>query len=310
MQNAEDEDFENFPIAYSVDNQILMHRDAHFGGSFDLMLDYYKKEGKGINPEFEISRIEELQKTQNQTGRDLATFMLSGAELEKISQSKNAYKTLRDLYTIKNQKNKFPLLIADLILTEDPEASAEIHAIVAEKGAIVPALVDLLRNEDLHDPLFPGYGQAPALAAKCLGLIGDKRSIISLFEAIGDSDFFNDDLILNALHAIGDPAKSFLLKVMHARPINHDNEQAAIALVNFKGDSEVSAACLAMLNEIDLNKYESLAAYLILACENLHSPAQQVQLLQLAKLPTTPKLLRQDIEIIAKNWNGPNNANR
>lgn len=305
MQDESD-DFDNFPVTYSIDNQILMHRDAHFGGNFDLMLDYYKKNGKGVNNDFEISRIEDLQKTQMQSGRDLSTFMLSGPEIEKIAASKTAYKTLRDLYSLKKEKNKLPLLIADLILTEDPNASSEIQAVIAEKSAIVPALVDLLRNEDFHDPLFPGYGQAPTLAAKCLGLIGDKRSIISLFEAIGEGDFVNDDIVLDALHAVGDPAKAFLLKVLHAQPLNHDNEQAAIALVNFKDDPEVSATCLKMLQEIDLKKHESLATYLVLASEGLSNPSQQQQLLQLASLPTTPKSLRQDINAIAKNWKSPN----
>lgn len=302
MRN-EEEDFDNYPISYSIDNQIIMHRDAHFSGDFALMLDYYKKEGKGVSKEFEISRIEELQQLQNRTGKDLATFMLSGPEAEKVSLAKQAYKKLRDLYNVKKPKNRIPLLIADLVLSEDVDAPSEIQAVFAEKGSIVPALVDLLRNEDFYDPLFPGYGQAPALAAKCLGLIGDKRAIISLFEALGEGDFFNDDMILNALHAVGEPAKAFLLKVLHGRPINHDNEQAAIALVNFKDDPEVSAACLAMLKEIDLAKNEALAIYLILACEGLPSIAQKEQLIELAKLPATPKTLQQDILALSKLWN-------
>lgn len=299
--NHEDDLLEEFPITYSIDNQILMHRDAHFSGNFDLMLDYYRKEGKGINKEFEISRIEDLQRTQNQSGRDLATFMLSGAELEKIAKAKNAYKTLRDLYSKKNNKNTIPLLIADLILTEDPNATNEIQAIIAEKASIVPALVDLLSNENFFDPLFPGYGHAPALAAKCLGLIGDKRSIISLFEAIGEGDFFNDDVILDALHAVGNPAKTFLLKVLHGTPINQDNERAAIALINFKDDPEVTETCLKMLQEIDLKKHQSLATYLVLTCESLPNNKQHV-LLDLAKLPSTPKSLQQDIIAVSHGW--------
>lgn len=299
--NNEDDNFDEFPISYSIDNQILMHRDSHFSGNFDLMLDYYKNEGKGINKEFDIARIEDLQRTQYQSGKNLSTFMLSGAELEKIAQTKTAYKTLRDLYSIKSKNNKIPILIADLILSEDAEATKEIDAIVREKTAIVPALVDLLRNEQFYDPLFPGYGQAPALAAKCLGLIGDKRSIISLFEAIGEGDFFNDDIVLDALRAIGDPAKSFLLKVLHGSPINQDNERAAIALIHFKEDPEVGEACLKMLKDIDLQKHQTLATYLILACESLPRNKQQ-DLLELAKNPKCPKSLQQDINAVSHSW--------
>lgn len=305
MRN-EEEEFEDFPVAYAIDNLILMHRDVHFSGSFPLMLDYYRKEGKGVSQEFDIPRIEELQKLQDSTGKDPAVLMLSGAEAEKIAQAKQAYKTLRDIYHFKNAKNKHPQLIADLILSEEIEPDAEIAAIVTEKSAIVPALVELLRNEDFYDPLFPGYGQAPALAAKCLGLIGDRRAIISLFESLGESDFFNDDIVLEALHTIGEPAKAFLLKVLHGRPLNADNEQAAIALVNFKNDPEVSAACLKMLKEIDLHKNEALATYLVLACEGLQDPAMRQAFIALTHDAATPKILKQDIAAVSKSWKTEN----
>ena len=47
FQNDDDDDMENFPMTYSIDNSILMHRDAHFGGDFGIMLDYYTKGGFG-----------------------------------------------------------------------------------------------------------------------------------------------------------------------------------------------------------------------------------------------------------------------
>jgi HEAT repeat protein len=300
-QEEEEEGFDNFPITYSIDNQILMHRETHFGGDFALMLEYYKNEGKGINKEFELSRIEELYKLQTQTGRDLATVMLSGAEIEKIAKAKEAYKALRDIYTIKKEKNKIPKLIADLILAENADIDAALEAVIAEKSAIVPALVELLRNEDFCDPLFPGYGQAPALAAECLGKIGDKRAIISLYESIGEGDFFNDDIILRALHSIGEPAKAFLLKVVHGHPINHDNEQAAIALINFKNDEDVSLTCLSLLKEIDLTKHEAFATYLVLACESLPKNIQS-ELIELGNKSNTPKTIKQDIQVLAKLW--------
>jgi HEAT repeat protein len=301
MHQEEDEDFDNFPITYTIDNQILMHRDAHFGGDFALMLDYYNHEGKGVYKDFELSHIKELYQLQQKTGKDLAAFMLSGPEIEKIAKAKKAYKALRDVYAIKHLKNKIPKLIADLILAENADTDAALEAVISEKNAIVPALVELLNNEDFCDPLFPGYGQAPALAAECLGKIGDKRAIIALFELIGEGDFFNDDIILKALHSIGDPAKTFLLKVAHGRPINHDNEKAAIALINFKDDPEVSLACLSLLKEIDIAQYEAFATYLVLACESLPKTSQS-ELIELASKTNTPKLIKQDIYELAKLW--------
>lgn len=302
MSSLEDQDFDQYPVAYSPDTTILMHRDIHFGGSFDIMLDYYRTGGKGINQDIELARIEELAALEKNTGHNLAAMMLSGGEAEKVAQARQAYQQLRDLYEIRQPKSRHPILIADLILTEDEAAEKEIQAIVAEKGAIVPSLLALLRNEDFYNPLFPGYGQAPALAAKCLGLIGDKRAIIALFEAIGESDFFNEDTILSALHAIGAPAREFLLKVLHGQPLNQDNDHAAIALVSFRDDPEVQQACLQMLGAIDLKKHPLLAAHLVLACAALTDPAQRRQLLELAERPSTPKAVQQDISAIAKEW--------
>lgn len=302
MQIDNEDDIEEFPIGYSIDNLILMHRDAHFGGDFDLMLQYYEKNGRGALKDLEIERIKELQTLEKTTGKNLSAVMLSGAEAEKVARTRQLYQQLQGLYEMRQKKSSIPVLIADLILAEEDETDAAAQAVVAEKGAIVPALIELLRNEEFYDPLSPGYGQAPTLAAKCLGLIGDKRAIISLFEAIGEGDFFNEDMILEALHVIGDPARDFLLKVVHGRPLTGDNEKAAIALVAFKNDPVVSDACLNMLKEIDLVKDASLATYLVLACEGLDTSAKRKELLALAERRGTPKPLQLDIHTVAKEW--------
>lgn len=298
----DDNDPENFPMTYSVDNAILMHRDAHFGGDFAVMLNYYEKGGKGVSKEFEIERIKDLVEIEKQSHGNLAALYLTGAEAERVSKAKQAYVALRELYEIPNPKSKLPLLIADLIFSEEVDAPEEVAAIVAQKGSIVQLLIDLLRNEDFYDPLFPGYGQAPALAARCLGIIGDKRAIISLFESIGEGDFFNEDIILDSLKIIGEPAKEFLLKVLHGRPLNQDNEKAAIALIEFKNDPGVSEACLKMLQEIDIAKNNLLATYLILACEGLPDRAHRKEFLSLAEDPSLPKTICQDIKTVASLW--------
>lgn len=302
MNDIQD-DFESFPVISEDDKAILMHRDVHFGGKFPIMLDYYLKGGKGVFPDFEIARIQELQVMEDGLKQNLAALMLSGSDAERVAQAKEAYKKLRDLYEKQTDKSlKYSRLMADLILSEEEEADAEVEAVVTEKGAIVPALMNLLRSEDFHDPLFPGYGLSPALAIKCLGLIGDKRAIISLFESIGNEEFFNEELSLKALYLIGEPAKEFLLKVLHARPITFDNERAAMALIQFKSDLQVSTACLEMLRSLDLKKQTLLATYLILACEDITDSLQRKELLNLAEDSNTPASIRQDIKTISKNW--------
>lgn len=302
MEHDEDNEVEEFPIAYSIDNLILMHRDAHFGGDFGVMLDYYNKNGRGTSIEFDIERIQELANVQHAQGSDLSPLMLSGAEAERVAYSRKLYKDLRELYEGNSKKSSVPKLIAELILSENEELPKIIQAVTAERTAIVPALIELLRSEDFYDPLAPGYGLAPTLAAECLGKIGDKRAIISLFEAIGSGDFFNEDIILDALKAIGAPAKEFLLRVLHGKPLTADNEKAAIALIIFKDDPEVAMTCLNMLKELDLKKHIPLATYLVLACEGLASQNERQQFLELAKNHQTPKNIQQDIIAVSHSW--------
>lgn len=299
-----DDHLESFPVASETDKAILMHRDVHFGGKFEIMLDYYQKEGKGAQPDFEPLRILELKQMEQDLQQNLAAVLLSGADAEKVAQAKEMYKKLRKLYENASPIGsvKYAKLIADLILSEEEEPELEIAAIVAEKGAIVPALMELLRSEESHDPLFPGYGLAPALATKCLGLIGDKRAIIALYESIGNEDFFNEDLALEALRGIGEPAKAFLLKVLHGRPLTFDNERAAMALIAFKEDPEVSEACFKMLKELDMKQQMLLATYLVLACENLDRTPYKQEFMALADSPKVPSTLRRDIQILTRNW--------
>ena len=291
---------EAFPMMDAIDKDILMHREVHFGGKFSIMLDYYAVEGKGVHPEFDIKRIEELAKIEKEMKEDLAPMLLSGSDAEQIAHAKNAYKDLRDLYEHENPKSKLPLLMADLILSEEDEAEDEVQAIVKENKVIIPLLLDLLRSTNFHDPLFPGYGHAPFLAAKCLGLIGDERAIFSLFECLGQGDFADERMVLQALTHAGDPAKEFLLKVLFSKPIGEDNERAALALIAFQEDPKVSETVLTLLEEPGIFEHESFAAYLILICEGLQTEEQKKRFMALLERDDLPEELRRDIEAIAK----------
>lgn len=301
-QENEETSFEHFPVADAIDHEILMHRDAHFGGLFQVMLDYYSQEGKGVQAEFSMERIERLFQLEKQAKQNLAALFLTAPEMQKVADAREAYRILKAIYHVKSPQSSHPRLIADLILTEDEEAEEEIEAIVAEKGTIVKALIELLRNEQFHDPLFPGYGQSPSLAVRCLGRIGDKRAIISLFEAIGEGDFFADDLILDALKSIGQTAKEFLLRVAAGHPINEDNERALIALLAFKEDPVVAEACFALLKQPDFQKDPCLSTYLILACEGLQDPVKREEFKRQADQAAPQQ--KRDMQAIIHEWEG------
>jgi len=255
---------EELPLLDETDNAILMHRDAHFGGKFETMLDYYRREGKGVRAEFDFDHINQLFLIEQKLQKNLAGMILSGMEAERVAAARNAYQKLRDVYSSDDPIAK---TIADLILSEEEFPEEEIHAVVATKEDVIPILVELVRNDTFYDPLFPGYGQAPLLAIQCLGKLGDMRAIIALFEMIGHGDFAVESLILEALKKLGEPAKEFLIERIRSRPITHDNERAALALVSFGDDPLVCRLCLEELADPEVLKKELLTTYLSLVCQ-------------------------------------------
>lgn len=295
-----DNDF--YSLFDELDKEILMHRDVHFSGRFDFMIDYYEKSGKGVNLDFEIERIQELNLMEKELKQNLAALVLSGPEAERVAKGKFAYKELRDLYKIQNQKNPLPMLIADLILSEEEESLKEIIALKEYKTSASLLLIDLLKSEDFYDPLYPGYGLAPFAAAKALGEFGEKRAIISLFEAIKHSDFNHEDVVFKALKTIGNEAKNFLLKVVHSKPYNQDNEHAALALIPFNEDNEVTQTCFEILKDPEALKNLVLSTYLTLVCEGIKDPELRAQFIQLAENPAIPPTIRTDVKGIIKDW--------
>lgn len=249
-----------------------------------------------------IVRIEQLALLEQQIKQNLAALFLTAPEIQKVADSRNAYQKLKEIYEVKKIKNPYPQLIADLILSEEENPEKEISAIVAEKGKIVDLLINLLRSEEFYDPLFPGYGQTPFLAVQCLEKIGDKKAIISLFEAVGQGDFFTDEQILKALKAIGDPALQFLLHVVKGRPLNEDNEKAAIALIAFKENEEVANHCFDLLQQPDVLKDLCLPTYLVLACAGLKDPVRREKFKAMIKDSHLPSQLREDIKGVIHEW--------
>ena len=252
-----------------LDHEILMHRDAHFGGSFEVMLDYYNQERVGVNPDFDLDRIEYLDAVEKQTDQNLAPLLLDASEIERVAKARKAYREFKAIYEIENEKNIFPRLLADLLLSEEEEPEAEIEAIVKLGSKIVPELLSIIQSDDAYDPLFPGYGYAPYLAMICLGAIKDERAVIPLFESLRRESVFGNEPALETLAEIGESAKRFLLKLVQSRPLTQDNYYAAYALSFFHPDEEIARVCLSQLQKPEVKAQAELAAYLECQAENL-----------------------------------------
>lgn len=285
---------EGFPLLDSTDQEIILHREIHFGGSFSAMLEYYEREGKGAL--LDTDRIYALADFEQKMGQNLATVYLTEIELGTVASILTVYERLRSLCETQAKPTR-ARLIAELILAEEEEEEAAIAAVVQTGAPIVPELIRLLEAVEFSGPLAPGYGFAPVLAARCLGQIGDPLAVRPLFEAIGHPNEEIDHGAIAALAAIGEPAQGFLLRVLQARPFSIDTERAAAALSTLPSNPLIGQQALELLHDTTLWKpHPNLMAYLAICCGGLSTQEQRDRLATLIKDPRFPGLAREEAE--------------
>lgn len=291
----------NTQLIDTIDMEILMHRDAHFGGSFDVMLEYYMQQGVGKMPDFEIDQITSLQTMEKEQNKNLSEHYLPDAAKDQVNAAKKMYQDLRAVYSDKKAAVE-SLLLSDLILSEDEVPEKEIKAIVKKGKQIVPTLIYLLSSHVFYEPLNPGYGRSPIFAAKCLAEIQDKRAIPPLFEALGQDNFFTDEEIIKALASFGDQSKSFLITRLKSEPFSNDNEYAAIALSGFTEDEAIARASLEVLEKEETLQKPLFASYLVFACSNLTKASEQQRFIALTKTEGLLKTILEEMMIVIKPW--------
>jgi len=284
-----------------MDHAILMHRDAHFGGEFSIMIDYYKNEENiGVDPELDYERICYLAEVEKQLQQNLASVMLSTAEAEQVARCRQAYSQLKSLY--EGPTAASAQLIADLILSEEADPIAEIEAICTTGTELVPLLIDLVRSDEAYSPLFPGYGYAPYLAAICLGKIQDTRSLIPLFEMFHKQSIFDDEALLEVFSDFGEQAKLFLMQRVRSRPLTLDNTHAAFALSVFSTDTDVAVLAIEQLKDTVVQRHSLLSTYLLCLCDSLKDSVHKHDLISLCEVPNLPKEIALQIKNLVRDW--------
>ncbi len=285
--------FSSFPLIDSTDHEILMHKEVHFGGNFGVMIEYYREENKGCIEDFSEQRIELLAQIEEQEKIHLSKELLTEEEWKLVKRAQKKYTNLKQIYEL-----PFSLahLIADLLLSEDIDAIEEIDALCKHPEA-VDLLLQIVQEEDLYLPLFPGYGFAPFHAIECLGKLQAKEAIIPIFNALSKTDFFGEETIFAALFQIGLPAKEFLLQKLQKTPITKDNENAAIALSWFQEDPLISSVCLQFLIQPAIQEKTQFFSHLLLCCTTLNEKELKI-LDQLAKLPSLSLECKEELQWI------------
>ena len=287
------------PLVDTIDLEILMHRDVHFSGNFSLMLEYYEKENIGTMPDFSVKRIKKLLVEEQKLGKNLSELLLPSSAQDNVDDARKMYLDLRDVYEA-SPPNPIATAISDLIFSEEEHPQIEIEALVTHGKVAVKSLISLLKSDKLYDPLYPGYGRAPILAAQCLARIQDDKAIPALFEMLGQENFFTDDAMISAIASFGDKAIDFLLKRVIHKPFSKENEHAAIVLGSFPEEERISETCLQLLQDPDLKGHNTFANYLILGCSALKNPEDKQLFLNLKD--KFPGFIKLEIDLIAKSW--------
>ncbi len=227
----------DLPLFDEEDILCLMHRDAHFSGSFAVMKEYYQNpDAKGAVEEITPARIALLEAVQDGLKRDLAPLLIRGPDAEKVALSRQVYKDLGEL--CHNDPSSPEGMLAAAILSED-----DVDSIVETAP---PALMErpetlllLATSAVFCDPLFPGYGTGSLLAIRLLGAMRYEQAVPALFSLIGHRDFSVENAVLAALRNIGPAARKFAMDRLSAFPVTAEHERAVMVLIEFLPDQEI-----------------------------------------------------------------------
>ncbi|MCF7806738.1 MAG: HEAT repeat domain-containing protein [Simkaniaceae bacterium] len=294
--------FPLLPLLDAMDVEILMHRDAHFGSNFDVMLDYYEEGGVGVVDDFEIKRIKELQAQEKAVGQNLSEILMPLPAQQIVERAKKLYHDLRDVYATASSSDSMPCLMSDLILSEEEVPQEEMEKLVALGKKVTKPLIHLLNSDVFYDPLFPGYGRVPIFAAQCLAKIQDESVIPFLFSALNQDNFFTDEEIIKALLSFGAPAKDFLIKRLVTKPYTKDNEHAIITLSSLGDDPEVAHVALSVLEDEEMRKHEAFCIYLIFTCSGLMHEKERARFKALLSHSDLSEALKKEMKVVINHW--------
>lgn len=291
------------PPLHCGDGEILLHRNCHFEGNFASMLTYYRAEGRGAQMEFSIQRLEKLMRIEEKLRLDLSDLLLNEEQKMRQQRALDSHQFFANLAKSSNSTN-VQRAIAELILSRNEEPTDHLRRVEKFGQPAVVHLIKILRSSQLYNSLYPGFGLAPELAAKCLGLISDPQAIPHLFGKIGEVGFFMEDVVLEALKKIGNASRDFLLQKLQAHPFSEENQKAAFALVHFRGDFEVAAAGFRLLTDEHTKDRSCFMNSLVMICEGLAGTSLAGPFCQLQDDDTFPQLTRQDVRDVVQNWKG------
>ena len=235
------------------DTLLLMHCDVHFSQNFELMADYYSTDGLGADPDISLRRIIDFAKLSREQAIYLFTHLITPDKLPWINKAKDTYEKLREVYESKDT-NLGACLVSDLILSEEEDTSEEEQAIFKYGASLVPALEAILLSDLYHNPLSPGYGNAPMRALRSLKLFKDNPVIMTVFQSLGiGEDPFYDFQAASYFLSFEKEAKDFLFLQLQSEKVSDDHRKALFCLAEFELSEEDLLKVLHIWESVMLN---------------------------------------------------------
>lgn len=254
------EEDNSFGVVDEEDRRILLHRDAHFSGSFPAMLEYYERpDARGVHDEISYNRIAFLADVEKRLGRDIAPLILAGADAEKIAWARKMYADIQKA----SHDNPNAALFSTILLHEENEL--EFSEEDLQKLSQHPSLLLMLASsEEFRDELAPGYGKAPLDAIRLIGKLKIREGMEPLLRLLATAEGEEEEELLFALYSLGDEVLEKACSFLASKPLTPFHERMALLLLQFLPDPRAVLCANTLLKDKEIER-SPLAKWLMLA---------------------------------------------
>jgi len=254
----------DIPLLDETDGIIIAHKEAHFGGSFHAMIEYYTQDGIGVSEECPLHRIQELYYIEKNSDENLTAILLPHHKIQEIENAKTLYYRLKTIN--EEATNVLAREIGELILTEEIYPESTIQKIVEFGDDAIEPLFTLIDADEMYSDLFPGYGLAPLNAIRALSKLSSLKILNKAFLLIGRHGFEYDEA-LTFCCANQPKAEEFAMHRLSQSP-SKDGEHASIILSKLQSEkgAEKALTILESLPASEDNTYYIYLAYLLEYC--------------------------------------------
>jgi hypothetical protein len=265
---------EAFQIVDEEDREILLQRDAHFGGSFIAMQEHYEKfSGQdmpgyyGVLETISLSRILFLADVERRLGKNLAPKILSGSDAEHVALARTAYERIAQL---SNEPFSIPLQL----FLDCTNSFGERSLTQEEKDTLrrnPKLLLELAAADQFRDSLFPGFGYAPLRALKWLVEAHVEEALPLCFNLLAVAQEEEEEELFSLIPKFGGEAFEYARRTFLSRPVTPFHEKLMLVLLHFSAiyEKEVKALLIQQVATSDIYHYPTILRWIVVGIGDL-----------------------------------------